>query len=62
MKDSNMKVNQAECVEYLANDGCWEMTICTEATEEYFVVLCLDGQIREFTDADENIKWRFPID
>jgi len=54
-----MKVNQAECVEYLANDGCWEMTVCIEAAEESFKVLCLDGQVRKFTDADENIKWRF---
>jgi hypothetical protein len=56
-----MKVNQSECVEYLANDGCWEMTICMETAEDKFKVLCLDGQVREFTDADENIKWRFVV-
>jgi hypothetical protein len=53
-----MKVIQAQFVEYLADDGCWETAICTDVTEPCFSILCLDGKIREFTDADENIKWR----
>ena len=53
-----MKVIQAQFVEYLAEDGCWETAICTDVTYPCFSILCLDGKIREFKDADENIKWR----
>ena len=53
-----MKVTQAQIIEYLAKDGCWETAICTDVTNPYFSILCLDGQVRDFTDADENIKWR----
>jgi hypothetical protein len=55
-----MKVKQADFVEYLADDGCWEMAICMKEWQNSFDIMCLDGMSRKFTDADENIKWRFP--
>jgi len=55
-----MKVNRADIIEYLADDGCWETAICTETGTESFGFLCLDGQMRILFYDDKDIKWRLP--
>ena len=53
-----MKVIQSQFVEFLTDENYWETAICIQVEKDSFKILCLDGQVREFTDADENIKWR----